>query len=503
MNHLAVKIDQDTVDSSLISKIATLEPEHVKWKSSEDCASQVVVKDSRYYYKVYKIDRYADWLKMKIIELIGRYYQQVLGIEWNLTSIELEDSDIVYIVEQRQPLHSIRLSDGLTIDEVLEGFRPILEKIEEQLDLRSIEKRLGTDYRLRLIRKCVPKFDDYALYNNAVVLLDDADFFLVPTDSRGEVCSVETDYYLLDDDLVLVPETTVKMEKAYTWQSFWTLRKIKKNSSVYYSALKKNLIASTNREIYRALRPVEEEAECDRATLILDLPRGATDSLESTEQYLDRLSVIGSLINSFYVVSDYTDPREVENLVRSIVNRNKRISLVTEHPSEALLSCLYSLLSDERFYSWTSLTLVITEGTPRRVLDMIPGLYKTLGQHLVVVPVLGRRLLSYADILHREYSVPVSPILGVSVDELPAGIPEGLLSTLATDDVPTREELLAYLSSSTTLLYPLFLKDTEIHVVSGYREIPSRRLIEYVTGYGQQRGRLFRDLISIRDSRVF
>lgn len=502
MNHITTKVDQDTIDSSLISKIAALEPKHVKWKSTEDCANQVVVKDSHYYYKVYKIDRYSDWLKMRVIELLAQYYQKILGIEWNLTIIELKDSDISYIVEQRQPLHSIKISDGYTIDQVLSGFKPILEKIEAELNLNEIEKKLNTDYHLRLIRKCVPKLDDYAIFNNNIILLDDADFFIVPTNSNGDACSVETDYYLLDNDFVFVPETSVKIEKSYTWQSFWTIRKIKKNLNGYYSNLKKNLISSTNKEIYRALKPYDNFLKKE-VTIISTLPDGVADSSGNFNKYLDRLSVAGNLVNDTYLSIDCLDLNKTKNIVMSIINRDKKVYLITTQPNESLLSNVYLLLSDEKLYNWINLIIIVTEDTPQSILDSIPSLYKILGQRLIVILILGKTLLSYAEYLHKVYSVPVNPILGISANNLPNDLPSELQNILVTKNTITRDELLSYISNSTTLLYPLFLSDTEIHIVSGYREIPSHRLIRDVTGYGQQAGLLFKDLISIRDSRAF
>ena len=153
--------------------------------------NQVVVESDDYFYKIYEEELTGP----------GKFYSQIrrclakaynnLGIYWKVITFERGGS--LFDFEQREKLR-VATEDDSTLDDVLSSFSSVLKEVEEMLEFDSIVSQLkeacGAVFNdlkeLKLGRYCRNKFDDFAIFENIAILLDDADFYVALVNSEGE-----------------------------------------------------------------------------------------------------------------------------------------------------------------------------------------------------------------------------------------------------------------------------------------------------------------------------
>ena len=486
-------------DYGLISKISDLDSNYVKWKSEEASTNQVVVKDDHFYYKVYKLDKYVDWLKYQIILTLGKIYIEK-GIDWQLAVIDSEANNWIYIIEKREKLHALSLSDNIPLSEVFRRFNPILEELEKRLELDKIQNSLGSEFRLRLIRKCVPKFNDYALYNDSIILLDDADFFIVFVNEDEEVCSFQTGFYELGNDLLLTPSTPIKLEQGNARQNYWTLRKIPNDTSKkYFSNLENNLLDLADKEIFQTLKWSNAITEFSESFSLKTLLTGLNDQLfESSnliEKYFNILSLQGDVIDDFYIDSNNLSKASLKNLLCYIKRFHKNVSIILRELDNNSQGLMYDLLEQEDLYSFVSF-IFLSNNLP---VDQIKTFYSIFGFKLTIAPILNKNNLSQVKELYYKYSIPTSPLLGVDRNSLKESVE--FFSLFETESTINREDFLKFLSSNSIYMRPFLIEDFKLNVANGNTLIRlPKDLIKDISGYGVEEGLLFKDIFTFQAS---
>ncbi len=158
----------------------------VKWKSYQN---QIVVESDDFFYKIYeRPTRGLGSFNSLLRNCLAKIYSD-LGIYWRIISFEKDGQ--IFDFEQRQKLESSRDAFD-NFGELLLSFSKILEKVENELGFSKVAEtlRLHSDFKeldkIKLMRLCVNKFDDYAVYHNQAILLDDADFYVVLVGANGE-----------------------------------------------------------------------------------------------------------------------------------------------------------------------------------------------------------------------------------------------------------------------------------------------------------------------------
>ena len=163
----------------------------VKWKNF---SHQVVIETPNFFYKLYEEYNYEGFLNCKIREILAEIYKEN-GVFWNITTIQ--QGDKIYQIEQREKLQVCN-EKLLSYEDLLLSWNKILLQIEEKLRLNKILPQLdvGSNIQMiKLIRDCVNKYEDYALKDGQVILLDDADWFLGLVDQEGNWVSSQYKSY--------------------------------------------------------------------------------------------------------------------------------------------------------------------------------------------------------------------------------------------------------------------------------------------------------------------
>ena len=157
----------------------------VKWK---DRSNQVVVESDDYFYKVYQDKNYELGPFMTFVRnALAKEYQR-LGIHWDQITFERDCS--IFNFQQRQKLTVATESDG-PFGELLLSFSYILDRVEQTLEFNSILSQLKqySHFKnvqcLKLARECVNKYDDYAVFKDQTILLDDAEFYIALVGADG------------------------------------------------------------------------------------------------------------------------------------------------------------------------------------------------------------------------------------------------------------------------------------------------------------------------------
>lgn len=156
----------------------------VKWKSR---SNQVVLKGSDYYYKIYWGDAEGNFdLKLNTILALSDIYNS-WGIEWDVKTVR--NGNMICVIEKRQPLE-VLTPDHMSLEEIFAQWGKTQQQLNEIMEINRLSLQLrkqsgGSIHSVVLGRKCLPKYNDYAIFNGKVVLLDDADFLLFPKNKNG------------------------------------------------------------------------------------------------------------------------------------------------------------------------------------------------------------------------------------------------------------------------------------------------------------------------------
>ena len=162
----------------------------VKWKNYHH---QVVVESDSHFYKVYEeLNFYIGPFCSLIRNALAGVYSS-LGINWKIITFEQNGS--LYDFEQREKLKVAEIQDG-EFEDVLLSCSYLLDEVERILEFDNILEQLKQTQAfksvnaLKLVRNCVNKYADYAMWEGQAVLLDDADFYIALVDRNGEIVDV-------------------------------------------------------------------------------------------------------------------------------------------------------------------------------------------------------------------------------------------------------------------------------------------------------------------------
>ena len=150
---------------------------------------QFCVETNNFWYKKYMNHKILDHL---VRECLVKEYQR-LGITWDLFSYEKGGCFLDF--ERRQKLDVARQEDA-PFGEILLGASNLLQKVEEVLEFSSILEQLkhyeefNQVAMLKLTRAEKNKHSDYAFLGTNTILLDDADFCIVPLDANCDIVEV-------------------------------------------------------------------------------------------------------------------------------------------------------------------------------------------------------------------------------------------------------------------------------------------------------------------------
>ena len=173
-----------TNPESVVSWLESLEGRGVKWKHSAN-SNQIVFKTDDYYYKAYAfdgVDKFTSLVRHAFAEVYQSY-----GIDWEIITIQTDNGYLD--IEKRESLEVCTE----WCDDILLNYSNTLRLVEEKLCFPEILKQVKEQYRyvskIKLVRHCANKPEDYAVYKDKVILLDDADWFLYMLDENNKPIS--------------------------------------------------------------------------------------------------------------------------------------------------------------------------------------------------------------------------------------------------------------------------------------------------------------------------
>lgn len=166
----------------------------VKWK---EYSNQVVIATSEHYYKLYQHDYVSGMFWSQIRDVLGEIYREKFHILWDVYTIQ--QNNYIYSIEKRQKL-TVCEPNRVDFGKLLLKWSTVLQELEKRLYLDVVSMQLQDKIpelaEIHLIRDCVNKYADYAITENEeIILLDDADWFLAPTDKNGNWLNLKWDAY--------------------------------------------------------------------------------------------------------------------------------------------------------------------------------------------------------------------------------------------------------------------------------------------------------------------
>ena len=219
------------------------------WRGWKSYAHQVIFESDQNFYKIYERggSEFGEFYSVIRNNLADIYRE--LGISWEVMTV-LRDG-VITDVEKRQRLKVLTRED-MSFKDALASFSVILEELEKRLEFQDILNQLkqfpevSNVERLKLMRLCVNKYEDYAIFNDQVVLLDDTDWCIALVDHEGEPVSIDCKFnqtvYTTYGNFVFVNHfKNVRMEAdAVIWHEksptmyrdkWWILRALDFNNS--------------------------------------------------------------------------------------------------------------------------------------------------------------------------------------------------------------------------------------------------------------------------------
>ena len=156
--------------------------------------NQVVVSSRDYVYKIYEADKSKQAFDHLVREALACVYSD-LGLVWNLFSFEKDGK--IYDFEQRQVLRVCSPQDDGPFENILLSISGIYEKVKEILHFDELLRELQANSefsevkKLGLTRASINKYNDYAMFESQAILLDDAEFCIVPLNSDSEIVKID------------------------------------------------------------------------------------------------------------------------------------------------------------------------------------------------------------------------------------------------------------------------------------------------------------------------
>lgn len=166
-----------------------------KWKIYEN---QVVLQSPDFFYKIYVGNINENNLFLfNIRDTFGAIYREVFNLDWNVFTFKNENYMIQ--VEKRE---KVKVCDPIdfTFEELFRRYNETLKLVEDRLDFARItfqlKQYIPTLFRIKLLRDCINKFQDYGMTKDGkVILLDDSDFFVTIADKNGDTILAKNNAY--------------------------------------------------------------------------------------------------------------------------------------------------------------------------------------------------------------------------------------------------------------------------------------------------------------------
>lgn len=224
-------LDNDTISTDLWTK----------WKNS---ANQIVIETPNYFFKLYNGSGLDAEYLCHVREKLGEIYRTEYNLNWDVKTIYKDNK--LYQIERREKLQVCNPSI-ISMDDLYIKYGELLNKLEQKLLFPKITKQIypkvkefGKElYQIKLIRDCMPAYEDYAITNDGnIILLDDSDWFIYLVDKNGNILYIPNTYFEVvssfDYNSILCPCNLDKMIKegedignAVVEISKWTITKHK------------------------------------------------------------------------------------------------------------------------------------------------------------------------------------------------------------------------------------------------------------------------------------
>ena len=155
--------------------------------------NQVVIASNSFVYKIYETANNQITFDHVVREALSQVYNE-LGLHWDFVSFERDES--VFDFEQRQTLRVCNPEDDGPFENIILSISDVYAKVEKLLHfdeiLLSLKKR--TEFaqveKLCLTRAIVNKYNDYAMFGNQAILLDDAEFCIALLDGEKRILDI-------------------------------------------------------------------------------------------------------------------------------------------------------------------------------------------------------------------------------------------------------------------------------------------------------------------------
>lgn len=162
------------------------------WTKWKNYSNQVVIETQNYFFKIYQEDIHVGKFILRVREELAKIYRNDFGLNWEIYTVEANNS--IFQIERREKLE-VCTPDKVSFEEIILAWYKILLKLEENLFLDKLVPqlihRIPELYKIKLVRDCINKHEDYAFTKNGnIILLDDADWFLGLIDKKNNWLSI-------------------------------------------------------------------------------------------------------------------------------------------------------------------------------------------------------------------------------------------------------------------------------------------------------------------------
>lgn len=166
------------------------------WTKWKNYANQIVIETPNYFFKIYNDSSFSAEYLAHIREKLGEIYRNEYNLLWDVKTIYYDNK--LYQIERREKLQVCN-PNMMSIEDLFLNYNNVLKKLEKKLLLPQITKQIKNKVKnisqIKLIRECIPKYEDYAIKNGNIILLDDADWFLSFVDEEGNVLTIPNTYF--------------------------------------------------------------------------------------------------------------------------------------------------------------------------------------------------------------------------------------------------------------------------------------------------------------------
>lgn len=251
LNKLPVQLQNTVSIIDFTKNIELLDNTSIKWKK-ETSSNQVVIGTENKFYKVYaftEVNKFNSVIRHKLADVYKSY-----NISWDIVTLQCKGDYLD--IEQRQVLPVCEQFN----DDILINYSETLRRLEKELNFDYILSKIRKTYpqvaKIKLVRSCINKKDDYAWYNDKVVLLDDADWYIALVGEFGEKISLPTPCIplnIFDEEYIFtsnifnndkkfnIDDSQKLVDKFFIYRDIGSKNKILTLKSKYEQELEKNI----------------------------------------------------------------------------------------------------------------------------------------------------------------------------------------------------------------------------------------------------------------------